>query len=62
MTDCTNYRPISLLNQDYKIFTSVLARRLENILPDIINLDQTGFVKRRKTRDNNNILIIHKKN
>uniref|UniRef100_A0A3B3WIQ9 Reverse transcriptase domain-containing protein n=1 Tax=Poecilia mexicana TaxID=48701 RepID=A0A3B3WIQ9_9TELE len=50
--DCSNYRPISLLNQDYKIFTSILAKRLELILPGIINLDQTGFIKNRRTRDN----------
>lgn len=24
-TDCTNYHPVSLLNQDNKIFTSILA-------------------------------------
>uniref|UniRef100_A0A0S7ERB2 LIN1 n=1 Tax=Poeciliopsis prolifica TaxID=188132 RepID=A0A0S7ERB2_9TELE len=50
--NCSNYRPISLLNQDYKIFTSILAKRLEHILPEIINLDQTGFIKNRRTRDN----------
>lgn len=29
-----------------------MARRLETILPDIIHVDQTGFIKRRQTRDN----------
>uniref|UniRef100_A0A3B5MSX7 Reverse transcriptase domain-containing protein n=1 Tax=Xiphophorus couchianus TaxID=32473 RepID=A0A3B5MSX7_9TELE len=50
--NCSNYRPISLLNQDYKIFTAILAKRLEHIPPDIINLDQTGFIKKIRTRDN----------
>jgi len=37
---------------DYKIIAKVLARRLENILPKIINPDQAGFVKSRYGTDN----------
>ena len=36
-----NLRPISL-NTDYKIATEALAKRLEQILPQSINADQTG--------------------
>lgn len=50
--DCSSYRPISVLNQDYRLFTAILARRIEKILPDIINLDQTGFIRQRQTQDN----------
>uniref|UniRef100_A0A3B3B8H2 Reverse transcriptase domain-containing protein n=1 Tax=Oryzias melastigma TaxID=30732 RepID=A0A3B3B8H2_ORYME len=50
--ECSSYRPISILNQDYRLFTSILARRIEEILPDIISLDQTGFIKNRQTQDN----------
>ena len=42
-----NYRPISLLNVDFKLISYVLAQRLKKVLPDIINQDQTGYVKNR---------------
>lgn len=50
--DCGSYPPISVLNQDYNIFTHVLAKRIEKILPQIISLDQTGFIQQRQTQDN----------
>ena len=50
--ECTNYRPISVLNLDYKLFTSILAKRFDKILPQIIHLDQTGFIQSRQTQDN----------
>ncbi len=49
--DCGNYQPISVLNQDYKIFTYIMAKRIENILPQIKSLDQTGFIRQRQTQD-----------
>ena len=51
-TECSSYRPISVLNLDYKIFTTILAKRIENIIPELIDTDQTGFVKNRQTHDN----------
>ena len=40
-----NLRPITLLNVDYKILTKIIAKRIENVLPKIINPNQTGYVK-----------------
>jgi len=39
-----NWRPITLLNQDYKYLAKCLAHRCKDILPNIISPDQTGFV------------------
>jgi hypothetical protein len=42
-----NWRPITLLNQDYKYLTKILANRLEKTMKPIISNDQSGFVKGR---------------
>jgi len=47
-----NWRPISLLNMDYKILTKCLGSRLQNVLPSIIDTDQTGFLKGRYIGEN----------
>lgn len=52
LQDCASYRPISLLNTDYKILAKILARRLETVLPQVIKPDQTGFIKSRFGTDN----------
>ena len=41
------WRPITLLNGSYQILAKILALRLENILPHIINPSQTRFVNGR---------------
>ena len=43
-----NWRPISLLNNDYKIVTKALALRLEKVLPTIISPNQTEYVLKGK--------------
>ncbi len=42
-----NWRPISLLNTDYKIIANILALRLLTVLPDIISDNQSGYLKGR---------------
>lgn len=44
---CASYRPISLLNTDYKIVSKILAARLEKVISQIISPDQTGFILNR---------------
>lgn len=51
-TLCGSYRPISVLNIDYRIFTTILAKRLESIIPELMDTDQSGFVRNRQTHDN----------
>ena len=46
-----NYRPISLLNVDYKILTKVLCNRLRPLLSELIHPDQTCAVPGRSITD-----------
>lgn len=47
-----NWRPLSLLNTDYKLYAKVIARRLEPIAKYTISDDQKGFLKKRNISDN----------
>lgn len=46
--EISNYRPITLLNVDYKIFTKILANRLAEVAGDIVHPDQAGFIPDRR--------------
>ncbi len=51
-TECSNYRPLSLLNSDVKIHAEVLARRLQAHMTALVHCDQTGFIKSCLASDN----------
>ena len=51
-----NWRPITLLNITYKLASACIAERIKNILPDLINDDQKGFMKGRYIGENIRLL------
>ena len=54
--DLANWRPISLCNLDYKIITKALSLRLVDVLPSIVNMDQSCGIKGRNI--GHNILLL----
>ena len=55
--DLKNWRPISLLNQDYKLAAKCIATRIKHHLKNLINSDQTGFIKGRYIGENINRIL-----
>lgn len=53
---CSHFRPISLCNSTYKIFTKILAARIKPLLPSLISENQGGFLANRKISDS--ILLV----
>ena len=40
----TNWRPLTMLNIDYKIFTKIMAKRLDPVMTTLVHPDQTSSV------------------
>ena len=55
--DIRNWRPISLLNCDYKIISKMFSNRLREVMHELINEDQRGCIKGRHSHDCIRILI-----
>ncbi|KAJ3568915.1 hypothetical protein NP233_g5392 [Leucocoprinus birnbaumii] len=55
-TDISNYRPITVLNSDYKIYTKALTFRLAEAAPHIIHPDQAGFMKGRRIENHTDLM------
>lgn len=51
-SNCANYRPISLLNTDIKMYARILALRLQRYINKLVHPDQTGFMPGRLASDN----------
>ena len=49
--DLGNYRPISLLNSAYKIYTAIIKNRIEEKVEPLLHKTQYGFRKNRGTED-----------
>ena len=57
LTSLDSWRPISLLNVDYKIATKVIANRVKHVITKIIHNSQTGFIKGRYIGENIRLLF-----
>ncbi len=47
-----NWRPVSLLNNDYKLFALIFTKRFKFVLNSIIDENQSGFMKNRHIFNN----------
>jgi len=47
-----NWRPVTLLNTDYKILTKTLSNRLQQVISKIVHTDQVGYIHGRYIGEN----------
>uniref|UniRef100_A0A3P9D1H4 Reverse transcriptase domain-containing protein n=1 Tax=Maylandia zebra TaxID=106582 RepID=A0A3P9D1H4_9CICH len=58
--DINNYRQLTIMNVDYKIFAKIIMSRLEDVLDIIIEKEQTCAIKGRLMWDNLSMLSMLK--
>jgi len=52
-----NWRPVSLLNNDYKILALLFAKRLKSVLDSVIDETQSGFMTNRHIVNNIRLVL-----
>ena len=52
-----NWRPICLLNNDYKVFAQIFAKRIKTVLDHIIDECQSGFMRHRHISNNVRLVL-----
>ncbi len=52
-----NWRPITLLNSDYKWLASLYVNRLKPCLEEIVSVSQSGFMKGRHIANNIRLVL-----
>ena len=53
----SNYRPIKLLNCNYKMISNVITNKIDPFLNDFIEKEQNGFMTTRNIGDNIRMLF-----
>ena len=56
-SSASNYRPIILLNCDYKTISKVIINRINTFLNDLIEKEKSGFMKATNIGDNIRLLF-----
>ncbi|KAF4615476.1 hypothetical protein D9613_003370 [Agrocybe pediades] len=54
--EMANYRPLTMLNTDYKLMTKVYATRLSSVATTVLHENQAGFVKGRQITDQTRLI------
>ncbi len=52
ISNFNNIRPITLTNTDKKIFSHLLNNRISSFIDQLVNTDQTGYIRKRNLLDN----------